>query len=34
MADNTVTLVGNITRDPEMRYTSGGAGERSASGSR
>jgi single-strand DNA-binding protein len=25
MADNTVTLVGNITRDPEMRYTAGGA---------
>jgi single-strand DNA-binding protein len=25
MADNTVTLVGNITRDPELRYTSGGA---------
>ncbi|HEY8217588.1 MAG TPA: single-stranded DNA-binding protein [Acidimicrobiia bacterium] len=24
MADNTVTLVGNITRDPELRYTSGG----------
>ena len=26
MADNTVTLVGNITRDPELRYTSGGRG--------
>jgi single-strand DNA-binding protein len=25
MADNTVTLVGNVTRDPELRYTSGGA---------
>ena len=24
MADNTVILVGNITRDPELRYTSGG----------
>ena len=24
MADNTVTLVGNITRDPELRYTTGG----------
>jgi single-strand DNA-binding protein len=24
MADNTVTLVGNVTRDPELRYTSGG----------
>ena len=21
MADNTVTLVGNVTRDPELRYT-------------
>jgi single-strand DNA-binding protein len=26
MADNTVTLVGNITRDPELRFTSGGRG--------
>jgi len=26
MADNTVTLVGNITRDPELRYTAGGRG--------
>ena len=26
MADNTVTLVGNLTRDPELRYTSGGRG--------
>ncbi len=25
MADNTVTVVGNVTRDPEMRYTAGGA---------
>src|SRR5262245_59279115 len=24
MADNTVTLVGNLTRDPELRYTQGG----------
>jgi single-strand DNA-binding protein len=24
MADNTVTIVGNVTRDPEIRYTSGG----------
>jgi single-strand DNA-binding protein len=24
MADNTVTLVGNITRDPELRFTSSG----------
>jgi single-strand DNA-binding protein len=24
MADNTVTVVGNITRDPELRYTTGG----------
>ena len=26
MADSTVTLVGNITRDPELRYTAGGSG--------
>lgn len=26
MADNSVTLVGNITRDPELRFTSGGKG--------
>ena len=26
MADNTVTLVGNVTRDPELRYTQGGKG--------
>ena len=25
MVDNTVTLVGNATRDPELRYTAGGA---------
>ncbi len=24
MADSTVTVVGNVTRDPEMRYTQGG----------
>ena len=24
MADNTVTLVGNLTRDPEIRFTNGG----------
>ena len=24
MADNSVTVVGNITRDPELRYTTGG----------
>ena len=24
MADNTVTVVGNVTRDPEIRYTAGG----------
>ena len=22
--DNTVTVIGNITRDPELRYTQGG----------
>ncbi len=26
MADNTITLVGNLTRDPELRYTTGGRG--------
>ena len=26
MPDNTVTIVGNCTRDPELRYTSGGRG--------
>lgn len=26
MADNTTTVVGNITRDPELRYTTGGRG--------
>ena len=25
MADNTVTVVGNVTRDPELRYTPSGA---------
>ena len=25
MADSTVTIVGNLTRDPEIRYTTGGA---------
>jgi len=25
MPDNTVTIVGNATRDPELRYTAGGA---------
>lgn len=24
MADNTVTVVGNLTRDPELRFTAGG----------
>ena len=24
MADNTITLTGNITRDPEMKFTGGG----------
>lgn len=26
MADNTITLVGNLTRDPELRFTSTGRG--------
>ncbi len=26
MADNTVTIVGNLTRDPELRFTTGGKG--------
>ena len=26
MPDNTVTVVGNITREPELRYTTGGRG--------
>jgi single-strand DNA-binding protein len=26
MAENTVTLVGNVTRDPEIRFTTGGRG--------
>lgn len=25
MSDNTITLVGNVTRDPEVKYTTGGA---------
>jgi len=29
MADNTVTIVGNVTRDPEIRYTAGGAAKAS-----
>ena len=24
MADNTITIIGNITREPELRYTPGG----------
>ncbi len=27
MADNSVTLIGNLTRDPEMRFTPSGAGQ-------
>lgn len=26
MASNTITLIGNLTRDPELRYTTGGRG--------
>lgn len=26
MAENSVTLVGNLTRDPELRFTTGGKG--------
>ena len=26
MADNTVTIVGNLTRDPELRFTASGQG--------
>jgi single-strand DNA-binding protein len=26
MADSTVTVVGNLTRDPELRFTAGGRG--------
>ena len=26
MADSTVTLVGNVTKDPELRFTTGGRG--------
>ena len=29
MADSTVTVVGNLTRDPELRFTSGGRGQAS-----
>jgi single-strand DNA-binding protein len=31
MADSTVTIVGNVTRDPEIRYTAGGAAKASFS---
>ena len=31
MADNSVTVVGNVTRDPEIRYTQGGAAKASFS---
>jgi single-strand DNA-binding protein len=24
MPDNSITLVGNLTRDPELRYSTGG----------
>src|SRR5688572_8462665 len=26
MADNNITLVGNLTREPELRFTTGGKG--------
>ena len=29
MPDSTVTVVGNLTRDPEIRYTTGGAAKAS-----
>ena len=29
MPDSTVTIVGNLTRDPEIRYTTGGAAKAS-----
>ena len=32
MADSTVTIVGNITRDPELRFTAGGKGGASIGG--
>jgi single-stranded DNA-binding protein len=32
MADSTVTIVGNLTRDPEIRYTTGGAAKASFGG--
>jgi single-strand DNA-binding protein len=31
MPDSTATIVGNVTRDPEIRYTSGGAAKASFS---
>jgi hypothetical protein len=31
MPDSTVTIVGNVTRDPEIRYTAGGAAKASFS---
>src|SRR5580765_3084793 len=31
MADSSVTIVGNVTRDPEIRYTAGGAAKASFS---
>jgi single-strand DNA-binding protein len=31
VADSTVTIVGNVTRDPEIRYTAGGAAKASFS---
>jgi len=31
VADSTVTIVGNVTRDPEIRYTGGGAAKASFS---
>ena len=31
MPDSTVTIVGNVTRDPEIRYTGGGAAKASFS---
>lgn len=29
MSDNHVTLIGNLTRDPELRFTTGGRGQAS-----
>ena len=34
MADNSITIVGNLTRDPEIRYMAYGPGERPSSASR